>query len=113
MPEIIVAQGFTLQLDDGTKRVFTPGRHDVDEATASHWFVAPHLFREPEPEPEPPPPPVSAEAHAAALARVAELEAMVAAFEDELAKFQSGAETSDQMAANLQDSAAKKGRGAK
>lgn len=39
MKQISVLKKFTLSLDDGSKRDFSIGVHEVDDAVADHWFV--------------------------------------------------------------------------
>jgi hypothetical protein len=61
MQTIQVTQDFVLSLDDGTKRPFKQGVHEVDDAIAEHWYVKAHSVPAAPPvavsEPEPPPPP--------------------------------------------------------
>ncbi len=42
MQTIQVDKRFVLTQQDGTTREFLPGRHEVDDDTASHWYVQAH-----------------------------------------------------------------------
>jgi hypothetical protein len=52
MPTVRVIKHFILQHDDGRKVEYIPGRYEVDEETAAHWYFQAHL----EGYEEPPPP---------------------------------------------------------
>jgi len=52
MPVIDVARRFVLTLD-GEQTEYLPGRHEVSDAVATHWFTVPHLAGNAAPEPPP------------------------------------------------------------
>ena len=43
MPSINVLKGFKLTRDDGSVQEFYPGKQDVSDADAKHWYVQAHL----------------------------------------------------------------------
>lgn len=47
---INVIKPFVLTLDDATRVVFKRGTHQVDEATAAHWYVQAHIAPADEPD---------------------------------------------------------------
>ncbi|WP_024904468.1 STY1053 family phage-associated protein [Robbsia andropogonis] len=43
MPTINVVRPFELTRDDGSVQAFGPGKQDVSDADAKHWYVQSHL----------------------------------------------------------------------
>ncbi len=44
MPTIHVVKKFILTTKENPPQVYVPGVYEVDDETASHWFVQPHLY---------------------------------------------------------------------